>query len=136
MEIERVTCVGAGLIGHSWATLFAWKGYKVILQDIDRAALEYALVSIRRNLDFLAEKSLLKDETPEEILQKIEVTTNLDNAVKKADYIQESIPEKYEIKKKIFKRIDSLTQPQTIIASSTSTLKMTEIQKVTENPER
>jgi len=136
LEIERVTCVGAGLIGHSWATLFAWKGYKVILQDIDRAALEYALVRIRRNLDFLAEKSLLKDETPEEILQKIEVTTNLDNAVKKADYIQESVPEKYEIKKKIFKRIDSLTQPQTIIASSTSTLKMTEIQKVTENPER
>jgi len=136
MSIKKVVCVGAGLIGHSWATLFAWKGYRVVLQDINETALEYALAKIRRNLNFLAEKGLLKDEKPEDIFQKIEVTTNLDEAVEKADYIQESVPERYSIKKEIFRRIDSSTQPQTIIASSTSTLKMTRIQEVTEHPKR
>ena len=136
MSIERVACVGAGLIGHSWATLFAWKGYRVMLQDIDNSALEYALTKIRRNLDFLAEKGLMRDENPEEVLRKIEVTTSLEESVEKADYIQESVPERYGIKKEIFRRIDSSTQPQTIIASSTSTLKMTVIQEAVENPER
>jgi len=136
VDIKRVACVGAGLIGHSWATFFAWKGYRTVLQDINEAALEHALKKIRKNLEFLAEKGFLKDETPEEILRRIEVTMNLDEAVEKADYIQESVPERYRIKKEIFRRLDSSTPPHTIIASSTSTLRMTVIQEATENPNR
>jgi len=75
-------------------------------------------------------------DNPEEILEKIEVTTDLKEAVEKADYVQESVPERYNLKREIFRRIDSLTQPQTIIASSTSSLRMTVIQEAAEKPER
>ncbi|RJS92131.1 3-hydroxyacyl-CoA dehydrogenase family protein [Candidatus Bathyarchaeota archaeon] len=136
MNIEKVACIGAGVIGHSWATLFAWKGYRVALQDVDEAALKYALARIRKNLEFLSEKELLRNEEAEEILQRIEVTTSLRECVEAADYIQESVPENYSIKKEVFRKADSFARSQTIIASSTSTLKMTEIQKATRNPER
>jgi len=106
-----------------------------VLQDINKAALQCALVKIKRNLGFLTEKGLMKDN-PEEIFEKIEVTTDLKEAVEEADYIQESIPERYDLKKKIFRQVDNLTQPHAIIASSTSTLKMTVIQEAAENPER
>ena len=89
LNIKKVACIGAGLIGHSWAAFFAWKGFRVVLQDIDEATLDYALKRIRKNLDFLAEKGFLKGEKAEEILQRIKVTTDLDEAAEKADYIQE-----------------------------------------------
>jgi 3-hydroxypropionate dehydrogenase (NADP+) len=136
LTVERVACVGAGLIGHSWATLFAWKGHRVMMYDINRSALDYASARIRRNLSFLAEKRLLRDKDPEEIFQNIKATTNLEEAVKNADYIQESVPEKYSVKKEVFREIESASLPDAIIASSTSTLKMTVIQEAAKNPEK
>lgn len=76
------------------------------------------------------------NDDPEEIIENIEVTMDLKEAVKKADYVQESVPERYDLKKEIFRRVDSLTQPWTIIASSTSTLRITVIQEALKKPER
>jgi len=71
VEIKKVACIGAGLIGHGWATLFAWKGYTVTLQDLEEDILDQALYQIRRNLEFLAEKGLLKDENCEDSLRRV-----------------------------------------------------------------
>jgi len=67
---------------------------------------------------------------------KIKSTLNLRDAVKDADYVQESAPEDLELKKRVFREVSSLTRPSTIIASSTSGLSMTEIQKAALRPER
>jgi len=136
MEIERVACVGAGLIGHGWATLFTWRGYRVALQDLRREILDQALYRMRRNLEFLAEKGLLRGETCEDSLRRVEVTTDLEEAVREADYVQESVFESYKAKKEVFKLMDATAPSHAVLASSTSTLKMTIIQKVVEKPER
>ena len=136
MEIDQVACVGAGLIGHGWATLFSSKGYEVTLQDLREEALKHALSQIRQKLEFLAEKKLLRGESCEDCLGRIRATTDLAEAVGDADYVQESVYESYEVKKELFKSMDAAAPPQTILASSSSTLKMTVIQKATERPGR
>jgi len=136
MIIRKVACVGAGLIGRGWATLFAWKGYAVILQDLKRDVLKHAIHEIKRNLEFLAKRGLLKEDEFSNSFKRIEITTDLEKAVEDADYVQESVFESYEVKKEVFKEIDAATSTHTILASSTSTLKMSVIQKVTKYPER
>jgi len=136
VNIERVGCVGAGLIGHSWATLFAWKGYLVTLQDIKVEALNHAIFQIRRNFEFLAQAGLLKLGSCERCLERISLTTDLKEAVSDADYVQESVCESYKAKKEVFRVVDASAPVHSILASSSSTLKMSVIQKATLNPER
>ncbi len=136
MQINKVACVGAGLIGHGWATLFSWKGYEVTLQDLKKDALENALSQIRRNLEFLAEHELLGAESCENCLGRIRITTDLEGAVSEADYVQESVYESYKVKNEVFKSMDAMAPPDTILASSSSTLKMSIIQRATHRPYR
>jgi 3-hydroxypropionate dehydrogenase (NADP+) len=136
MKIEKLACVGAGLIGHSWATLFASKGYTVNLQDQQEGNLTRAYNRIRSNLDFLARKGLLEEENPQDLLKRINVTTNLAKAVKNVDYVQESVFENYNVKKAVFREMDAVAQKDTVFASSSSGLLITEIQKATTKPDR
>jgi 3-hydroxypropionate dehydrogenase (NADP+) len=136
MEIEKVACVGTGLIGLSWATLFASKGYTVTIQDQQEVNLTRAFNRIRSNLDFLARKGLLEGVTPQKLLRGINVTTNLSKAVKNVDYVQESVFENYKVKKAVFREMDAAAQKDTIFASSSSGLLITEIQKATTKPDR
>lgn len=136
MEIRKVTCVGAGLIGHGWATLFAWKGCDVTLQDLKEDILKNALSQVRRNLQFLGQHELLRSESFEDCLARIRTTSDLKEAVGEADYVQESVYESYKAKKEVFKSMDAAAPPHTILASSSSTLKMSAIQRVTEKPDR
>jgi len=136
MSIKRVACVGAGLIGHSWATLFAWNNYETILQDLRADTLEHALFQIQQKLEFLFENGLLKDSAVDDCLKRIKITTDLDEAVSEADYVQESTYENYSVKREIFKAMDGAAPAETILASSSSTLKMTQIQKATARPDR
>jgi 3-hydroxypropionate dehydrogenase (NADP+) len=134
--IKKVACVGAGLIGLGWATLFAWKGYTVTLQDLKKETLEHSVSQIKQNLQFLTDKNLLKSGSCEEFLGRISVTTDLTEAVSEVEYVQESVYESYKIKKDLFRSIDKAALPETILASSSSTLKMTVIQKATDKAGR
>lgn len=136
MHVKKVACVGAGLIGSSWATLYSAKGLEVILEDLSKAILETAMARIRSNLDFLERKSLIESGGAEAALTKITTTLNLAEAVDKADFVTESVTEDYAIKKKVFQEMDAHAPSRTILASSSSGLMMTEIQKVTTEPER
>ncbi len=135
VNIKNVTCIGAGTIGHSWATLFAAKGYNVTVYDVNQKILKTAMERVKFSVDFLAEKGLISKEDVEEVLNNINTTTDMKECVKEADYIQESVSENYDIKKEVFSEIDKINDI-TIIASSTSGLLMTKIQKVTKKPER
>jgi len=136
MSIRRVACVGAGLIGHSWATLFAVKGLSVNLQDLKQEILAEALTKIKSNVDFLAEKDVIRSEEAKEALRRIKTTTSLSEAVEDADYVQESIFESYEVKTKVFNEMDAEAPPEAILASSSSALLMSEIQEATTKPDR
>ena len=136
MDIHRIACVGAGLIGQGWATLFSSKGFEVTLQDVSETILEKSMRGVRSNLIFLEANKLLKEGEANAALQKIKTSTRIDEAVCNADYVQESAPDHYDMKKQVFKELDAATPHHAILASSSSGLLMTEIQKVTTRPQR
>jgi 3-hydroxyacyl-CoA dehydrogenase len=135
-NIRKVACVGAGTIGHSWATLFAQKGYSVNLYDVKDELVQNGLRLIKGNLERLVENKIIGKAEADSAFGRIKGTTNLADAVKDVEFVQESAPEDYGVKKKIFKEVDEVARPDTILSSSSSGLLMTEIQKVTENPGR
>lgn len=136
MEIHRIACVGAGLIGQGWATLFSSKGFEVILQDVSETILEQAVRDVKSNLMFLEANNLIKTGEANAALRRIKTSTDLDEVVCEADYVQESVPDDYDIKKQVFKEMDTAAPHHAILASSSSGLLMTEIQKATTRPER
>ncbi|MBE0478928.1 3-hydroxyacyl-CoA dehydrogenase family protein [Candidatus Aerophobetes bacterium] len=133
--IKKIAVVGAGTIGTSWATLFAAKGYKVNLHDIKKEYLEQAFQTVEKNLKLLKENGLV-NENITSTLNRIFLTTDLSLAVKDADYVQESVCERFEVKKVLFAQMDSICSEDVILASSSSGLLMSDIQKFTRNPER
>jgi len=136
MNIQRVACVGAGLIGQGWATVFSSRGLEVITQDISQELLNESMRRIRLNLNFLEAHQLLPKGEADSSIGRITTTTHIPDAVSHVDYVQESVPDNYDIKKRVFKEMDAAAPAHAILASSTSGLLMTEIQKVTTRPER
>jgi 3-hydroxyacyl-CoA dehydrogenase len=136
MKIQTVACVGAGLIGQGWSTLFCSKGLKVTLYDLTEDILHLSLDHVSSSLRFLEANNLLKPGQASTALKRIKPTTDLAEAVANADYVQESVPDNYEIKKRVFQEMDAHAPDYAILASSASGLLMTEIQKVTKRPQR
>jgi 3-hydroxyacyl-CoA dehydrogenase len=136
MGIHKIACVGAGLIGQGWAILFSSQGFEVILQDVSESILEESIRGIRSTLMFLEANNLLKQGSTGTVLERIKTCTHIRDAVCQADYVQESVPDSYEIKKQVFKEMDEAAPDHAILASSSSGLLMTEIQKATKRPQR
>jgi len=136
MDIHKVVCVGAGLIGQGWATLFSSAGLEVILQDVTETLLEKAMEGVKSNLIFLEASHLLKQGEAEAALKRIKMSRLIGEAVRNADYVQESVPDHYDFKKQVFREMDVAAPDHAILASSSSGLLMTEIQKTTTRPQR
>ena len=136
MKISKVACVGAGLVGQGWATIFLSRGLEVIMQDISQEILNASMKHIWLNLKFLETQGLVQKENVEAGRDRIKTTTNIADACDQADYVQESVPDTYEIKKRVFREMDDAAPAYAILASSASGLLMTEIQEVTTRPER
>ena len=135
-EIKKVSCVGSGVIGYSWALYFALKKLDTTVYDITIEALELAKTRIKESLKSLLKNDVVTGEEVEEIEKRITYTTSMEEAVKDAKFIVESGPENYDIKRNIVKEIEKYTSPETIIASSTSGLLITEIAQESLHPER
>lgn len=136
MDIHKVVCVGAGLIGQGWATLFSSAGIEVTLQDVTETVLEKAIEGVKSNLSFLEAKNLIKQGEAEAALKRITMSMLIGEAVRDADYVQESVPDHYDFKKQVFREMDVAAPDHAILASSSSGLLMTEIQKATRKPGR
>ena len=136
MKIKTIACVGAGLVGQGWVTLFSAKGYDVLLHDLDEETLQASVQKIQSNLEFMEKNRLLKTGASKIAINKLITTTNLADAVSRADYIQESVQDDPELKKQVFKEIDADSKEDAIIASSASGLLMSEIQTATRYPSR
>ena len=135
-DITKVACVGGGTIGFSWAVLFAQHGLQVNIYDISDDALDWTMREIRSAYASLVEAGVMTEEEVATALNRIRTTTDMAMAVKDADFVQESGPERYRIKREIYRQLDQLTRPEVALASSSSAMLMTEIQKAATHPER
>ena len=134
-KIERVACVGAGLVGQGWAALFALNGYDVVLEDLTQEKLDEAVARVEAHMRYLVEAGLGEDA--ESASARIGTTRSLAEAVADADYVQESVFESYDVKKAVYAEMDEAAPAEAILASSTSGMLMTEIQKACQrHPER
>ncbi len=135
-EIKNVACIGAGLIGQGWATLFAAAGFAVTMQDLSEDKLNAAVEQVRLNLKLLEDSGRLCRGTAAGASRYLHTTLSLAEAVNRIDYIQESILDDYAAKKMVFKKMDELAPRDTILASSSSGLLMSEIQTGLTRPDR
>ncbi|MEM4912447.1 MAG: 3-hydroxyacyl-CoA dehydrogenase NAD-binding domain-containing protein, partial [Metallosphaera sp.] len=135
-NIRTVTVVGAGVIGSGWATLLSTKGYNVIFYTEKFETLNKGINRIKDYLNILYENNLIQNNS-EYYLKNIFATTNLNEAAKDTDFVIEAIIEDYDAKKEIFRKLDSMLDKDIIIASSTSGLLISVIQKAMKRyPER
>jgi 3-hydroxyacyl-CoA dehydrogenase len=116
--MERIALVGAGLIGQAWAIVFGRAGHEVTLYDAEPAALKQARSAIAARLADLEGFRLVED--PHAVLGRIGYATGLAEALDGAAYIQESTPERVEVKQEVYAELDRLAAPDAILASSTS----------------
>jgi 3-hydroxypropionate dehydrogenase (NADP+) len=133
--IDKVACVGSGLMGQGWAALFALRGYSVIMQDLTEELLGRALGRVERHIRFLSDAGMGGDVGV--ALGRIDTTLDLTESIADADFVIESVYESYEVKKGVFAEMDRHAPEETVLASSSSGLRMTEIQKAAKlHPER
>jgi 3-hydroxybutyryl-CoA dehydrogenase len=128
MAINKIGVVGAGLMGYQIALLAAQHGYEVNLEDIDDKIIQNSTEKIRKDLKrFFVDKGKMSQDEAETIFKRINFTTDLSKAVKDVDLVIEAVLEMMELKKQLFKDLDNLCPPHTILASNTSALSITEI---------
>lgn len=118
--MTKIALVGCGLVGGSWGLVFARAGFEVTLYDPSPASLQAALDFVAGAAPALAAQGLLNGEEPSTILARLKPASSLAEAVRDADYIQESAPERLPIKQALYKELAHLVKPGAIIASSTS----------------
>jgi 3-hydroxyacyl-CoA dehydrogenase len=121
----KVAVIGAGFIGRSWSMVFARAGYDVSLYDVSSEALEQAMELLKENLIDLETNKLIGSHL--EVNARINVVTDLEEAINGVDWVQENALEKVEIKRELFDQMDRLLPVKTIIASSTSAIPCSEI---------
>jgi 3-hydroxybutyryl-CoA dehydrogenase len=135
MEINQIGIVGAGTMGNGIAQVCAVAGYQVILTDVVQDAIDNAMSAIARSLDKLHGKDRLTDEQHRAGQQNIQTALQL-AAVKDADIVIEAVNENPTLKKDIFAELDTLTRPEAILASNTSSISITEIAAATDRPQQ
>ena len=126
-KIENIAVIGAGLMGHGLAQIFAVHGYPVKLMDLKEELLGKAIENIRSNLRLMAERGIGHLDEIEPAIGKIETTVDLGEAAAGVHFVVEAVSENLELKQKIFKDLDSLCSPKTILATNTSVISITEI---------
>ncbi len=135
MEIEKVGVLGAGTMGHGIAQVFAQNGYKVIIRDIEQEFLDNGMRSIEKFLSRSVKKEKMTEEEKEDTLDNIDTTLELDD-LEDCDLIVEAIIEDADIKKDNFEELDEICKKDTIFASNTSTIPITELASVTDRPDK
>jgi len=136
VKIEKVAVIGAGLMGHGIAQVFAARGLEVFLLDVNVDALRLAISRIRWSLGKLVEKGLITGAEVEGTLRRIHTTTDYIVGLAEADFVLEAVPEKLELKRSVFKSVEKVAPGHAILATNTSSFRVTEIGEATARPER
>jgi 3-hydroxybutyryl-CoA dehydrogenase len=130
----RLAVIGAGLMGSGIAQVAAQAGWAVTMRDVDDAAVQRGLSSIRTSLDRFAAKGLIEAGAVESVVARITPTTDLDAAAD-ADIVVEAVFERLEVKHEVFRALDRVCKVDAVLATNTSAIPITSIATVTERPE-
>ncbi len=136
MSVFNVTVIGAGTMGNGIAHVFAQKGFKVVLVDVQQAQLDKALQTIGKNLDRMISKGSITEAEKQETISNIVTDTKISTGVSKADLVVEAATENEELKLKIFAEMDAAAPANAILASNTSSISITKIASATNRPNK
>ncbi len=134
--IRRTAVIGAGLMGHGIAQVFAENGCAVTLCDLAESILDRALARIRSNLALYVELGLESQGFVDEVIGRIRTTTHLTEAVAGAQLVTEAVPENLSLKIDVFRKLDGATDGHVLLTSNTSTLPVTDIARATTKGDR
>jgi 3-hydroxybutyryl-CoA dehydrogenase len=134
--MKNIAVIGAGTMGNGIAHTFAQSGFKVQLIDISETSLEKGLATISKNLDRMVAKEKITEADKSETLGNITTHTNTESGVKNVDLVVEAATENIDLKLKIFKKLDEVCDSNTILATNTSSISITQIAAVTARPEK
>jgi len=135
MGVKKICVFGAGLMGRGIAHVGALGGLEISLRDVEDGILKDAFSTIEKNLRKGVALGKVKEEEMVSALAKIELTTDLNKAVKDADLVIEAIPEVMELKIEVFQELDKLCPKHTVLATNTSGLSISEIAFATNRPD-
>ena len=134
--MKNIAVIGAGTMGNGIAHTFAQHGFKVSLIDISETALKNGIANVTKNLDRQVAKEVLTEAQKNETLLNIALLTDLKEGVAKADLVVEAASENLNIKLDIFKKLEELSKPNTILASNTSSISITQIAAATKRADK
>jgi 3-hydroxybutyryl-CoA dehydrogenase len=136
MEIKKICVLGAGLMGAGIAQVLAEAGYEVSMRDIEDRFVQGGLNMIKKNYERAISKGKMTKEQADALLSKVKGTLDLAEAVKGAQVVIEAVIENMDLKKQVYKELDQLCAKDTILATNTSGLSITEIASMTKRPEK
>ena len=137
MDIKTVCVLGAGIMGSGIAQLVAYHGYPVHLVDINEEILSKAKNGVKKNLErFFVFKNKITTEEADQILERISLFTNRDDAIKDVEMVIEAVFEDMTLKQQIFSDLDTKSEKEVILASNTSSLSISDIASTSKNQER
>ena len=136
MEIKKICVLGAGLMGSGIAQVSAEAGYEVSMRDIEDRFVQGGLNIIKKNYERAIGKGKMTKEQADALLSKVKGTLDLAEAVKGAQVVIEAVIENIDLKKQVYKELDQLCAKDTILATNTSGLSITEIASMTKRPEK
>jgi 3-hydroxybutyryl-CoA dehydrogenase len=134
MEIKKICVLGAGLMGAGIAQTAAQAGFDVSIRDMEDHFVQNGMASIKSNLDRAVSKGKMDSDEAQKIIGRIKGTTDIKEAATDADMVIEAIIEVMEVKKQVYKELDIICKKETIFASNTSGLSITEMASVTQRP--
>jgi 3-hydroxybutyryl-CoA dehydrogenase len=134
--MKKIAVIGAGTMGNGIAHVFAQNGYHVNLVDISQVSLDKGMATITKNLDRMIAKEVIDEAKKEGTLANITTYTNVKDGVNDTDLVVEAATENLDIKLKIFKDLDEICKPKTILATNTSSISITQIGAATKRPEK
>ena len=133
-EIRTIAVIGAGPAGAAIAELAALGGFRTILEDILPASLRRAKVEIHDRLNAAVGAGSVGKKAADAALSRLEFATSLEDAAREADMVIEAVPDEFDSKEEIFRLLDRICRPGTLLVASSASLRVSDIAAITERP--
>lgn len=136
VDVKKIAVLGAGTMGNGIAQVFAQAGFSVKMRDLEERFLESGLATIRKSLAIMSRKGKISESEADAALARITPTVDFEQTVRDSDLVIEAIPEVLQLKQDIFRQLNALCPPHTVMATNTSTISITAIASVTTRPDK
>ena len=134
-KVKNIGVIGSGTMGNGIAHVFSLSKFKVTLIDLDQSILNQAIETISQNMERQVKKGFISEQEMSNALNNISINTDI-NSLSDCELVIEAVSESYDIKSKIFNNLDSICKQDTILASNTSSISISEIAKSTNRSDK